>query len=1111
MKFQWSKVAAVLGSYEDFIKNYGMSINSTDFSTGQVEAQLDTISAKLTQLKATLTSIVETVGEGGVTSVLKGALDAINSFVRGLQGISPSTFKLIAVLTVGIGLFKSLIGVLNTARTTYMATTGATTAMRIAQVLAGNATSTMTAKTELNTMAERLNIIAKNIGTGTQKGKTLATLSDTLATIANTIATTGAAGATSAWATAVTVLTGGLNLLLAALAVVTVGTVAYSESVGDLSMKLDLLSEKKVKLADNAVQEISNIRKQKEWLDTMSQQYVKLSAALEDNNLDAEKRQRIQRDLMATEEQLTDLIGAEAVERIKASDDIVKQIEIERAAYQKKADQKIENARQEIDTSITETENLINDSEARRRQLEKEMGTWDSLARKIRNALGAAQEYLVHQMAASAGVEGYENWKSDATLEQEKEDAENKARLEKQLEDLKARRKTLMEEMQGDVKPDTGETEDALAGGEKGSSGGGGDPYQNALRGFFEALSKAKYEAESQGNYFSKTAELELFKQYMGDAFEDNIKYRTDLLNRQRASEKERRDIGYASYDVDYFKRQLNPEFSKSLETSILQTMDAGKPLSKSMEKLRRLIEEVNAAYKGSPEHVKAMAKLYEAELQQQTALEKAVRNAREEGIKSLETMTDKELEFAKSLGLVNDSDIRKYKYARNEREYSRNMPYLENELMKTAQAGMEEEMLAAYHAFKMAQTEEDVEYSARYIMSLSGDVNATKAAIDAMMKEYDRYHQEKYRIETENYKESNKYAIALKDSFVSSYEDSLNGILERTMSFGDALRNIFKSIAKSLIHTWTHDLAERLNKILSRALHREKTTDNVGGALIGHLGGSTKVSGKSNGGLLGGLMPSMNLGGLFGGSKKALNPMASLTTGLDKFKTSLANVKGTWTNTMGAFSTTATATSGAINNLVTEGVTNFTTAENAKRAASATTSAAVIADGEVAQTSVAANIEAMMVQMLAALAVMLILSSLFGGGGSSTSESTSEVNLGRAPQSYYMTPTPVMQSTTFNVPSFDIGGNIEQDMFAMVHKGEMVLTPEQADVIRNTASNGGGAVGGGANATVKSNISVNTVDSRGFDRVLKNYNRTLSKQVKNGIRNGFLNAKGLV
>jgi hypothetical protein len=171
---------------------------------------------------------------------------------------------------------------------------------------------------------------------------------------------------------------------------------------------------------------------------------------------------------------------------------------------------------------------------------------------------------------------------------------------------------------------------------------------------------------------------------------------------------------------------------------------------------------------------------------------------------------------------------------------------------------------------------------------------------------------------------------------------------------------------------------------------------------------------------------------------------------------------------------------------------------------------AAIVAQNQ----ATAATVQATTAQMIGWIMAVLALFSLFGGGGggSSTETSTSSVNLGRSPDSYYMTPTPVMQSTTFNVPSFDIGGNIERDMFAMVHKGEMVLTPEQADVIRNTArTNSNGSMGGGANANIKSNVTVSTVDSRGFERVLNDYNRQLSKNVKKGIRNGYLTAKGLM
>ena len=1113
MKFQWSKVAAVLGSYEDFIKNYGMSINSTDFSSGQVEAQLDTISAKLTQLKATLTAIVDGAGNSGLTSVFKGILESINSFLRGLQGISASSYKTIGVLATLAGGIWAITNAFKLARSVMLSSRSALTALTTASVAHGTVTSANTVKTELNAVAERLRAISKSVGASSEAGATMATMANTLATMANSAAVKEATVATGAWATAMTIATGGLNLVLAALTAVTVGTVAYSQAVGDTSAALDNFNQKSIQHADNLVQEVSNLRKQKEWLDTMCQQYIKLTEALKDTSLEEDKRKRIASDLIATEQEISNLIGEEGLARIKSSQDVVAQIEKEKSAFNSKADSMIENARNEINVSIETTQNLIEDSTARMEQMRKEMGVWARFTDTIWGTIGAMQEFLVKKTATAAGVEGFENWKSSYTLEKEQQDADFKASLEKQLSNLQKRRTSLEESLAGAVKPDTGEIPEAPEkGGSSGGSGSEGDAYREAMREFREALAKAKYDAESQGNYFSKTQEYELFKEIMGDSFVGETRFGADLLNKQRAGEKEQRDIANSNYDVEYFKRQLNPDFSKAIETSIAQTVEAGKPLSKSMEKLRRLIDEVNFAYKGSPEHIKAMAKLYEAELQQQTQLEKNIRTIRENGIKSLETMADKELEFAKSLGLVNDSDIRRYKEGRNEQEHSRNMPYLENELMKTAQAGMEEEILSAYHAFKMAQTQEDVEYSARYLMSLSGDVNATKSAVDAMLKEDERYHQEKYRIETENFKESAKYAIAAKDSFVSSFEDGLNGILERTMSFGDAMRNIFKNIAKSIIHTFTKEISGKLEKILAKAFLREEKSDNLGGALIGHLGGSVKVGGKKSSGLSGLFgsipMPTMNFMG--GGGKKAMNPMASLTSGLDKFQTSLANVKGTWTNTMGTMSTTASATANVMSNFVTEGVNTFTTGEIMKRTESSTTAASVMADGAATQTAVTANIGAMVAQMLAAMAIMFVLSSLFGGGGSSTSTSTSEVNLGRAPDSYYMTPTPVMQSTTFNVPSFDIGGNIEQDMFAMVHKGEMVLTPEQADVIRNTATSGG-SLGGGANATVKSNISVNTVDSRGFDRVLKNYNRTLSKQVKSGIRNGFLNAKGLV
>jgi hypothetical protein len=227
---------------------------------------------------------------------------------------------------------------------------------------------------------------------------------------------------------------------------------------------------------------------------------------------------------------------------------------------------------------------------------------------------------------------------------------------------------------------------------------------------------------------------------------------------------------------------------------------------------------------------------------------------------------------------------------------------------------------------------------------------------------------------------------------------------------------------------------------------------------------------------------------------------------------TQLKNTVGTSVNQMQALTTTGM---NEITSISTQGWTLMGTTHQTVKAAEVATvvegNAAIEASEQEAQAATATAMSETMMWIMAALALLSIFMGLGSGGGSSESTYTTESNLGRSPNSYYMTPTPVMQSTTFNVPSMDIGGNVEQDMFAFVHKNEMVLTPEQADVIRSTARNGSASEGYGGNANVKSSIQVSTVDSRGFERVLKDYNRQLSKNVRRGVRNGYLTAKGLV
>jgi hypothetical protein len=413
-------------------------------------------------------------------------------------------------------------------------------------------------------------------------------------------------------------------------------------------------------------------------------------------------------------------------------------------------------------------------------------------------------------------------------------------------------------------------------------------------------------------------------------------------------------------------------------------------------------------------------------------------------------------------------------------------------------------------------------------MFNLSRDVDATMKALSEVYKLEQSYYEKRQKINNEEFAYRVRYATTFIDSLTNGIQSGLEGILNRTKSFADAFRDIFKGVVQDIIKLFSQDFAERIKKWLSNAIFKPKATGNKAGAYE-DIVGMKSAGGKS----IGGDDTSFNLIGW------AQNSLSSLGGGTDKGKgvgqNPLVKALGGYSFAsemrkavqpgMIALRNTTQMTINGMSNITQQGMQTISGGiQQGTQTMGATwvtfkdTQVAVDQMGNtaiVAQTqATSATVQATTAQMMGWLMAVLALFSLFGGGGgSSTTESHDSVNLGRSPDSYYMTPTPVLQSTTFNVPSFDIGGNIEQDMFAMVHKNEMVLTPEQANVIRETAKNGGSLGGSmsGSNANIKSNIQVSTVDSRGFERVLRDYNRDLSKSVKKGIRNGYLTAKGLM
>ena len=639
-----------------------------------------------------------------------------------------------------------------------------------------------------------------------------------------------------------------------------------------------------------------------------------------------------------------------------------------------------------------------------------------------------------------------------------------------------------------------------------------------------------KYDKEEKAKYREYLQAGSSTPQEFAQAYSDSItkignidKSIVDALDKRFAKKNGEENYSDPMKDMLERYKDLKKEFDKEIESLKTERAKTGDKVT--AEEQLKLFEKIMGIgnNKNPFAYLEQAQKDYEKQLLEAAKYEakrqEDIRKSTETHLKALEKMADGEIAFAEKLGLINKADVRKYNYEKNESNYARQKPILDAKLGATVdlQKATADEMLAVYQQLIYAQSELEARHYAEKLFYLSRDVDATQKALNEEFKLEETYQNKRRELNEEAFLHKSRYALTFIDSLTKGIEEGLEGILNRTKSFAEAFRDIFKGIVQDIIKLFSKDFAERIKKWISNAIFKPKETGNKAGSFIDpdNIFGGKK--GKDNFDLGNGLS-------LMGsGMKKANNPILQamgLTPSLaSQAKAMITPVTYTLRNSMQNTIAGMTNISQQGMYTISSGIQSSTQAMGATWTTFKDTQVTVDQMGNMAivgQTqATAATVQATTATMMTWLMAVLALFSLFGGGGGGgSSTSTSSQNLGRAPESYYMTPTPVLQSTTYQVPSMDIGGNIERDMFAYVHKNEMVLTPEQADVIRNTAKNGG-TIGNGhslnGGATVNSNVTVSTVDSKGFDRVLKDYQRQLSRNVKKGIRNGYLNPKGLM
>lgn len=301
-KFQWGRAAALFGDYADFIKTYNLSINSSGFSEGQIAAQMDTINRKIQQVKVSMDGLLVNAGNSGFTQGIKSMLDAINNFLLGLQKIPAEVYQVIGVTaTAGIGLLTitKTLSYLNAGLVGLRTALAATIPAKITDATASGI-------------------------------ETTALEADTLATNANTAAKGRLAVITTA-------ATGGLNLIVAALTTAAIGGSIYAASLGSANAESQNMLQKNEDLIAAKKQELEMNQKQTEFIGTLGQAYINLQQNLEEVGDDEEKSAQIKKDLGATEDELTKIIGQDGLERIQTSDDVNEAIANEQKIHADKA------------------------------------------------------------------------------------------------------------------------------------------------------------------------------------------------------------------------------------------------------------------------------------------------------------------------------------------------------------------------------------------------------------------------------------------------------------------------------------------------------------------------------------------------------------------------------------------------------------------------------------------------------------------------------------------------------------------------------------------------------------------------------------------------------
>ena len=351
-KFQVGKLAALATNMQEFLRVLNLSVNSAGATDTQIAYQLDTISRKITTVKADLEELFMGVGQAGLSAYIKEWLNDAHNFITGLQQIPKEVWS-------ATGSFAKWATVLYGVKTALTFLTNSMVSLRAAKV-----------------------------------ANVAITAAETAALTAEATAAGRAAGSMAALGTATTAATGGLNLLIAGLIAGGTALALYSTYTGEVANAQELATYKAATDIEVKQQQLVQMQNQAEILPTLIKAYLMLAEQLQSTNLTEQQRKELLAQQGEAEKGLVAIVGKAGLERIKTSNSISEAIATEQKNHKEATDKTQENIKGLLDTQYKLALATNEYAMSRIDAIQKEATAFEEAADAIGEALGRISEFM---------------------------------------------------------------------------------------------------------------------------------------------------------------------------------------------------------------------------------------------------------------------------------------------------------------------------------------------------------------------------------------------------------------------------------------------------------------------------------------------------------------------------------------------------------------------------------------------------------------------------------------------------------------------------------------------------------------------------------------------